>query len=180
MSDRSDASDQSDVPAKSGGRKPGCGFLVLGIGNRMRGDDAIGSVVAERLARKGTIPALDCGEMPDNYVGKVWELAPEELIFVDACSFGGEPGEIRVFDEPALERITNAPLSTHQVPLPMLIGLIRMKPGIARRVCLVGIQPVQLEYFREEMSEPVRAAVPKVLALVKRLADRREAISDRR
>jgi hydrogenase 3 maturation protease len=166
--------------AVSGERRAERGILVIGIGNRMRGDDAIGSVVAERLARKGTIPALDCGEMPDNYVGKVSELAPEEIIFVDACNFGGEPGEIRVFDEQALERITNAPLSTHQVPLPMLIGLIRMKPDIARRVCLVGIQPVQLEYFREEMSEPVRAAVPKVLAFLKQLAERREAISDRR
>jgi hydrogenase 3 maturation protease len=154
--------------------------LVLGIGNRMRGDDAIGSVVAERLAHKGKIPALDCGEMPDNYVGRVWELAPAELIFVDACDFGGEPGEVRVFEEADLERLANAPLSTHQMPLPMLIGLIRMKPDVARRVRLVGIQPVQIEYFREEMSEPVRAAVSKVMALVRRLADRREALGDRR
>jgi hydrogenase 3 maturation protease len=148
-------------------------ILVLGIGNRMRGDDAIGSVVAERLVRAGTIPALDCGEMPDNYVGKVWELGPDELIIVDACNFGGEPGEIRVFDEPALERITNAPLSTHQVPLPMLIGLIRMKSNVARRVRVVGIQPVQIEYFQEEMSGPVRTAVSKVLALVKKMVPKR-------
>jgi len=148
--------------------------LVLGVGNRMRGDDAIGSVVAERLVREGTVPALDCGEMPDNYVGRIWELSPEEIVFVDACSFAGEPGEIRVFDESALERIANAPLSTHQVPLPTIIGLIRMKPDIARRVRLVGIQPAQIEYFREEMSEPVRAAVPKVLALVKKIADSSE------
>jgi hydrogenase 3 maturation protease len=149
----------------------GTRVLVLGIGNRMRGDDAIGSIVAEQLARQGKVPALDCGEMPDNYVGRVWEFGPDELIIVDACNFGGEPGEIRVFDERALEQIMDVPLSTHQVPLPMLIGLIRVKSGIARRVRLVGIQPVQVEYFQEGMSEPVRAALPRVLARVEELAD---------
>jgi hydrogenase 3 maturation protease len=149
-------------------------FLILGIGNRMRGDDAVGSVVAEQLVKEGRVPALDCGEMPDNYISRVWELLPEELIVVDACDFGGEPGEVRVFEESALEGIASAPLSTHQMPMPMLIGLIRMKPGVARRVRLVGIQPVQVEYFVEEMSEPVRAAMPKVLALVRKIADSSE------
>jgi len=143
----------------------------MGIGNRMRGDDAIGSVVAEQLVKEGRVPALDCGEMPDNYVGKVWDLHPEELIIIDASDFGGTPGEIRVFDEAELMRLESAPLSTHQVPLPMLVGLIRMKEGVACRVRLVGIQPVQIEYFREEMSEPVRGAVPRVLALVTKMAD---------
>ena len=108
--------------------------------------------------------------MPDNYVGKVWELNPEELILVDACSFGGEPGEIRVFDEADLAQLDSAPLSTHQVPLPMLIGLIRMKEGVARRVRLVGVQPKRIEYFQEQMSAEVRQSVSRVVALVRELA----------
>jgi hydrogenase 3 maturation protease len=144
--------------------------LVLGIGNRMRGDDAVGSVVAERLVKEGRVPALDCGEMPDNYVGKVWELGPEELIFVDASNFGGAPGEIRVFEEADLMKLECAPLSTHQVPLPMLVGLIRMKEGVARKVRLVGIQPARIEYFQERMSPEVQQAVPKLVALLEKLA----------
>jgi hydrogenase 3 maturation protease len=142
--------------------------LVLGIGNRMRGDDGVGSRVAEELSQQG-VAALDCGEMPDNYVGKVWELQPEELVVVDACDFGGEPGEIRIFEDGDLERVANAPLSTHQVPLPMLIGLIRMRQGVARRVRLVGIQPVRVEYFQEHMSREVEAALLRAVALVREL-----------
>lgn len=146
--------------------------LVLGIGNRMRGDDAVGSRAAEELIRQG-VAALDCGEMPDNYVGKVWEQQPEELIIVDACDFGGEPGEIRIFEDGDLERIASAPLSTHQVPLPMLIGLIQMRQGVARRVRLVGIQPARVEYFQEHMSREVAAALLRAVALVRELvADR--------
>ena len=144
---------------------------MLGIGNRMRGDDAVGSVVAEQLVKEGRVAALDCGEMPDNYVGKLWELNPEELVFVDACNFGGAPGEIRVFDEADLARIDSSPLSTHHVPLPMLIGLIRMKKGVARRVLLVGVQPRQIAYFQEQMSAEVQQAVPKAVALVRELAE---------
>jgi hydrogenase 3 maturation protease len=144
--------------------------LVLGIGNRLRGDDGIGSVVAERLAKAGKLPAVDCGEMPDNYVGRVWEFKPDEIIIVDACDFGGRPGEIRVFEEGEFERIANRPLSTHQLPLPMLIGLIRMEKGLARRIRLVGVQPLKTGYFTEEMSEPVRKAIPRVVRLIRRLA----------
>jgi len=144
----------------------------MGIGNRMRGDDAIGSVVAEQLVKEGRVPALDCGEMPDNYVGKVWDLHPEELIIIDASDFGGTPGEIRVFDEAELMRLESAPLSTHQVPLPMLVGLIRMKEGVACRVRLVGIQPNRIEYFQEQMSAELQQAVPRVVALVQGLAEK--------
>lgn len=155
--------------AKSAARPESARFLVLGIGNRLRGDDAIGSIVAEQLARRGRIPAIDCGEVPDNHVGRIWELAPADVVIVDACDFGGRPGEVRVFAEAELERIAGAPLSTHQIPLPMLIGLIRMKEGIARRVRLVGVQPAKIDYFSEGLTEPAREAIPRVKAVIRRL-----------
>ena len=51
----------------------------------------------------------------------------------------------------------------------MLVGLIRMKKGIVRRVRLVGIQPAKIDYFTEELTKPVKQAIPKVKATIRRL-----------
>ena len=141
-------------------------FLILGVGNRMRGDDAIGSLVGERLAKSGRIPAIDCSVAPENYLSRVLEEKPEELVLVDACDFGGEPGEVRVFEEPEFEKIAFGLLLTHTMPVTLLAALV--KKEINCRIRLVGIQPVRLE-FGEELSEPVGQALPKVIARIEEL-----------
>ena len=142
-------------------------FLVLGVGNRMRGDDAIGSIVGEEIAREGRIPAYDCSVAPENYLAKVLEQKPAELLLVDACDFGGEPGEIRVFSESEFERIAYGLLLSHTLPLTLLAALV--KKELDCRIRLVGIQPSSVE-FGSEMTEAVRRAVPRVMALIRELA----------
>lgn len=144
--------------------------LVLGIGNRLRGDDAIGSIIAEQLVQEGRIPAIDCGEMPDNYVSRVWQVKPNEVILIDACSFGGQPGEIRVFEESEFDKIPASPLSTHQMPLPLLVAVMKAEPTLKCRFRLIGIQPQSIDMFTEGLSAPVAEAIPKVLALLQQLA----------
>ena len=45
--------------------------LILGIGNRLRGDDAVGSILAERLAKKLDVPIIDEGNVPENYLAPI-------------------------------------------------------------------------------------------------------------
>ncbi len=134
----------------------------------MRGDDAIGSIVGETIAREGRIAAFDCSVAPENYLNKVLERKPVELLLVDACNFGGEPGEVRVFSESDFDRIAYGLLLTHTLPLTLLAALV--KKEVNCRIRLVGIQPASVE-FGAEMTEPVRRALPKVLALVRELAN---------
>jgi Ni,Fe-hydrogenase maturation factor len=44
-----------------------------------------------------------------------------------------------------------------------------MKKGIARRVRLVGVQPAKIDYFTEELTKPVKQAIPRVKATIRRL-----------
>jgi hydrogenase 3 maturation protease len=141
-------------------------FLILGVGNRMRGDDAIGSLAGEHFVQEGRIPAIDCSVAPENYLGRVIEAHPSELILIDACDFGGEPGEVRIIDEAEFERIAYGLLLTHTMPLTLLAALVEKE--IQCRIRLIGIQP-QSVMFGEEISEPVKRALPKVLALVREL-----------
>jgi hydrogenase 3 maturation protease len=144
-------------------------ILVLGIGNRLRGDDGVGSIVAEQLAQEGLVPAIDCGEMPDNYISKVWQMKPDEVLLIDACDFKGRPGEVRVIAEAEFDRIPSSPLSTHQMPLPLLVAVMKTDPQVKCRVRLIGIQPQEIGMFVEGLSEPVAAAIPAVKALVAEL-----------
>lgn len=154
--------------------------MVLGIGNRLRADDAVGSIVAEAIVRESSIPAIDAGEMPDNFVSRIWELAPETIIFIDACDFGGKPGEVRVFDESQLEKVVSVPVSTHQLPLPLLLKLIRMQKAVAQTTWLVGVQPQSLEYFTEGLSPAVQKALPQVRAAVDLLCSQSQELTAHR
>jgi hydrogenase 3 maturation protease len=67
---------------------------VIGVGNRMRGDDGVGSVIAERLQElaKGSLLVIDAETVPENYLGVLLDSKPEVALFVDAVDFGGEVG----------------------------------------------------------------------------------------
>ncbi len=148
--------------------------VILGVGNRLRGDDAIGCVLCDEL--KGTVPAwglspephvIDCGDTPENYVEPVAKLAPCRILVIDCCDFGAEAGEFRLFSRPEIEELSYGLLSTHTLPLSLTVELLSVETGAA--IELLGIQPERIE-FGEEMSEPVQRALPAVVEFVRNWA----------
>ncbi len=77
-------------------------WAILGIGNRLRGDDGFGSFFAEKLkAALASTPfaerIYDGGIAPENYYGKLARQSYDRVLIVDAVVFDGAPGEIRFF-----------------------------------------------------------------------------------
>ena len=136
-------------------------IVILGVGNRMRGDDAIGSVVASELAvrYKDSGPKLndknvyifDTETTPENFIEKVVGLKPDWLIFIDACNFGGQAGEYKLFEEDEIKEIAYGLLSTHTLPLVLTIELIKKQHNC--KVSLLGIQPKQFNIGTDMSSE---------------------------
>jgi len=125
--------------------------LVLCVGNDMKGDDAIGKYVFDRIK---TGSKLFCAEMPENYLGKIEEMAPEALLIVDAADFGGAPGQVAF----AQLRDFSAPsLSTHSLSMSIMSRFLK---GI--EVFLIGVQPKSLE-FGARMSSEARAGAKEVI-----------------
>jgi hydrogenase 3 maturation protease len=116
-------------------RRDGRPAAVVGVGNRLRRDDAAGSCVAERLCDAGYTPVFDTETVPENYLGALMAAAPGIVLFVDAADHGGAPGECRLATVDAL-----APrlASTHAPSLALLAGLLQSR-GI--ECWLLGIQP---------------------------------------
>ena len=137
--------------------------MVLGVGNRLRGDDAIGSLVTDELGKFEGLTVIDCATTPENYIEPVVRLAPERILIVDACDFGGKPGEFRLFERDDIERLAAGLLSTHTLPLSMTVALLEQQ--LKTRIQLLGVQPERID-FGEKLSEPVAESTPALVRFI--------------
>ncbi len=127
--------------------------VILGIGNTLKGDDAAGSLVCERLSGNVRATVIDAGTTPENYIGPVLEAAPDVLLIVDAVDFGGPPGQIRVCRP---DEIQGFAFSTHALSLHLSIDLIRRERML--EVCFIGAQPSRTK-LGDCLSPAMREAV---------------------
>ena len=111
----------------------------MGIGNELRGDDAIGIYVAKNFKKKGW-HVIQAGQVPEDFTSEIKKLRPELLVLVDAALMGLEPGEIRIVP---VEKIPTVAFSTHGMPLSFFIHYVE---DFVEKVVLIGIQPEQMEF----------------------------------
>ena len=134
------------------------GKLLLAVGNTMMGDDAAGSLLARKIQQSPPEGwrALDGGSAPENCLYQIREIAPEQVLVVDAADMDLTPGEIRLI---GMEQIDDPFLiTTHTLPLSYLMQSLR---EFVPRVDLVGIQP-RVVAFGYPVSMEVQQAVEQV------------------
>jgi hydrogenase 3 maturation protease len=138
---------------------------VLGIGNDLAGDDAVGVVIARELAarvgRQAECFVLDAGTAPENFTGPLRRFRPDSVLLVDAAHLSAEPGTIAWLDWRQTDGLSG---STHTLPPSVLARFLVEE--LACRLALLVIQPAQLE-FGCPLSPAVRHAADRV---VERLA----------
>jgi hydrogenase maturation protease len=143
--------------------------VVAGIGNRYRGDDAVGPLVASRCASE-VREVRDIGplEEPLDLLGRF--DGADLAIVVDAMRSGAPLGSVRVFDVGQLVvgadgESTPTVTSTHGIGLAGVLRLARAIGHAPRRLVLVAVEG---EHFSlgSEMSDAVAAAVPAAIVAV--------------
>jgi len=115
-------------------------ILLIGVGNRLRGDDAVGPLLVERLQGQVDIPLLDAGDVPENYLGPIEDSVAELVLVVDAVEMGANVGDTAIFD---IEQVQNMSVSTHTANLGLLFKVI--PPKKRPQVIVLGIQPGNME-----------------------------------
>jgi len=142
--------------------------IVLGIGNRLGGDDAAGTCVVDELSRRRQpakappltkIMAIDAGTAPESYTSVIRQHRPDLLILVDAADMGLPAGSLRTIPP---EKISVLSFSTHHMPLSMFISYVKEFSG---QILLVGVQPEQTG-TGTGISKPVRKSVRKLSAAI--------------
>ncbi|HQF30290.1 MAG TPA: hydrogenase maturation protease [Hyphomicrobiales bacterium] len=132
-------------------------MLVIGVGNRLRGDDAAGPIVAERLAEMG-IAAIE----RDGDGTRLLETmeGADEIVIVDAMRSGAAPGTIRRIDavrEPVPAGAFH--YSSHAFGVAEAIETARAIGILPARLVLYGIEGARFDF-----GAPVDAAVAEAIA----------------
>lgn len=119
-------------------------IAVLGIGNELRRDDAVGLAVVDRLSASiddPSIVVLNCQQAPENFTGVVKRVHPTCVMLIDAADFGALPGDARVF---SLGDLESSSITTHA---PSLLALgSYLQSEIHCDVFVIGIQPADSDF----------------------------------
>ncbi len=142
-------------------------LVILGIGNEIRGDDSLGSVIAQRLSKffdgQDDVVVLDGGTVPENYTSLIRRENPTHIILFDAVDMKKKPGFVRIVKK---EEITSYNISTHAMPLSFLIKYLESTTGA--KIILIGIQPKNLD-ITQTTSKEVEESIENVVSVFDRL-----------
>lgn len=130
------------------------GFLVVGVGNPLRGDDVAGLLLGRAVAQRTGNPYLECEDVPENYLAEMHQSPAQTLLMTDAVNMGAAAGEIRLLE---MAQLADAGSSTHKGSLRLLGELLSRE--YAKDVLVLGIQPCSLEWgagLTEVVAEAIR------------------------
>jgi hydrogenase 3 maturation protease len=134
--------------------------VIIGIGNSLKNDDGLGVVIIKELQGKTTknVLLIDCGTVPETYVGPVRKFNPSHVLMMDAAELSSKPGTVRFVFPDEIQGLT---ISTHTLPLNVFADYLKKETNA--KVALVAVQPKNLD-FGESLS-------PEVLFAVKSLSN---------
>jgi hydrogenase maturation protease len=148
--------------------------LILGLGNVLLTDEALGAAVLEALAPLAAadpdIALMDGGTLSFTLAGPIGEAA--RLVVVDAARMGQAPGTVRVLEGEAMDaQLSKHANSVHEVSLADLFDIARLTDSLPAQRALVGVEPAQVDWG-SELSPAVAAAVPTAVAEIDALLTR--------
>lgn len=149
-------------------------LLVLGLGNRLLGDDAVGPIVVEQLAQRhgerAGVRWRDGGTLGLSLLPEIEDA--RALVVVDAARFGAEPGCVRVFEGPDLDaQLGGRQHSAHELALGDLMGAAALGGRLPPRRALVAVQPLSTALGLQP-TPVVAAALPALITAVEALLAR--------
>jgi hydrogenase 3 maturation protease len=132
--------------------------VLVGIGNLLRGDDAFGPRLIERIQGKIRAVCIDAGSAPENYSGKIVKENPDTIVLVDAVHLDQTPGECALLRK---SDIVKTGFTTHDMSPSLFID--HLESRTQADIYLLGVQPETLS-MGADLSEPVKRTLDKLAA----------------
>ncbi|UHD18355.1 HyaD/HybD family hydrogenase maturation endopeptidase [Thiocapsa bogorovii] len=148
--------------------------LILGLGNVLMTDEAVGAEVVRRMEQESGTDAsmvfIDGGTLSFTLALPIGDCS--RLIVVDAATMGEPPGSVRVFEDAAMDRQLSVNAKTvHEVSLSDLMDIARLTDTLPLQRALVGIEPAFVGWG-DQLTPAVEAAIPDAIARIRSLLDR--------
>jgi hydrogenase maturation protease len=150
-------------------------ILVLGLGNPILTDDAVGIIVAEEVRRRLDREDVVVDQASVGGLGLLeLVLGYDRVIIIDAIqTAAGQPGQIHRLSPDQFRGNLRA-ASPHDVTLATALELgRRLRKDIPKEIVILAVEAADTETFGEELTPAVAAAVPEVVELVLQELERR-------
>ena len=141
--------------------------VVIGMGNELRGDDAVGLEVV-RMLKTHQSPRLTVYEghmTPEAFIAPSCSLKPSHLLIIDAAELKQQPGTWRLLSR---DEIQTGLFTTHYLPATAVADELSHRCGT--KVAFLGVQPKSREITFSRSPECMRAA-QDIAILLQRLTD---------
>jgi hydrogenase maturation protease len=141
--------------------------LILGVGNLLLGDDGFGVHLINSLADTPFPPNVqvqEAGTVSHQLIPLFREL--DHLIIIDVVEAGDTPGSIFRFSPEDLQYTKEQMVSLHQISLIDVLTMAELTGGRPKTV-IIGVQPKDVSNWSLELTEPVKAVIPKVKELIR-------------
>jgi len=131
--------------------------VILGIGNTLRSDDGVGSILARRIKNKVPYTVYDAGPSPENYLEKIIKDKPDNIIIIDAVDFTTKSGEFRIVDSQDIKTVNL--FSTHNASISLTINYLRN--NLKADIIILIIQPKSVS-FGDTLSPEITGTLSKL------------------
>ena len=143
------------------------GILVLGLGNLLMGDDALGVHAVRRLQERFVFPEkvrlLDGGTLGLDLLPQLEGVG--RLLIVDALEMQREPGTIVRLSGEEVPRAFAGKLSVHQMGLQDLLAVAELQGHLPPEIVVWGVQIATIE-LGLQLSAAVGQALEQVVDAV--------------
>ena len=142
---------------------------IVSIGNRLVGDDAVGPIVHDALAKR-TLPAdVQLTLLGVGGIAMLDELhRPEHLIVIDAVRWGTPAGTVHVTDDHSLRNVNGMPVTSHDIGIEdvLRVGEKLFPEKMPQKTTFIGVEGRDFDELGTALSASVAASVPKVVEIV--------------
>jgi len=140
--------------------------LVIGCGNLLRGDDAVGPVLVRRMLERGLPDDLEVADGGTSGMEVAFRMrGADQVILVDAAETGGEPGSLYRLegtDVEALPPLEGINLHAFRWDHALAIARWALKEDYPRQVLVYLIEAGSFE-FGAPLSQPVELAMDRLV-----------------
>lgn len=155
-----------DEQSGGGASAPPRKILILGVGNLLLKDDGFGVHLVNSLKENAfpeNITLLEAGTVSHQLIPMLREV--DYLIVIDVVEAGDKPGSLFRFSPDDMEFQTGQKYSLHQISLVDVLKMAELTGGKPDTV-IIGVQPGDVSSWSLEMSDELKAVMPRVRQLV--------------
>lgn len=134
-------------------------FLVVGLGNELRGDDGIGVYIVKKGREKFPGKFLDGGMTIENYIFKIIDYPEKTDLLIDAVDFNARPGSMKLVQ---FSELREQGISTHSLSLDKIAWILK---EAGKTVLLLGIQGKNVS-VGDEISQEVKESADCLLSFL--------------